>query len=280
MKKQKDDIKFLIKDNLHKIKSHRPKLARMANPNLLNDQKQQDAEAIGKLLEELTQYCEELQPFISQLKNNISDIAEQSHLCAIYLLMCFNLQTWQSIYMLSREGFYSQTMSLIRIIKESSMICSLFSLEKMQNKEQYLKKWFSGEIISHSNGRKAEEEFFEKNSPCPEIDLKRLQSYIYQMESQPAHCSYASMLENISPFSEDFDLEMYTGFRRVIPALNYAKGSMEDMNITLKSIYLIMLKDSSRYNELDTILIKHNPRYKNATVSEDVLKMFKKKTEQ
>lgn len=272
----KNDIKLIIDDNHQKIKSPKPKIALKQNPNLLKDRREKDVVQINEMLDSLQNQNDELLPFIKALKNKIPDITAETHLTAIYLLLCYNAQTWQSLFLLAKNGFYSQTMTLIRMIKESLMLCDNFALEFKNNINESLKKWFSGSIVSHSVGRNNMSQFIEEYSTYPNLDVKQLQTHIYQMESLIPHNSYASMLENISPFTENFDFEGYTGFYRTLSALKYAMGTMSTFAITLKGVYLILLNDPTSYDKINEILIKYDPMMVNKSLPPDIQKIFKK----
>lgn len=90
-------------------------------------------------------------------------------------------------------------MTLLRTIDEALMQCNLFANNAMKNDKTFLEKWFAGEIVKHSTTRK------ELNEYLPGFDT--LTAYVYQMESQVSHNSYLSVLENISPVTQDFDFD-------------------------------------------------------------------------
>ncbi len=274
----KKSIKLLINSNRQKIKAPEAKQALKNNLNLLKTIKERDIKIIIKLLQRLQNQNNELSPFVKDLKNKISDITAETHLCATYLLLCYVLQTWQSIYLLAKNGFYSQVLILIRVIKESLMLCDNFILEYKNNNKESLNKWFSGVIISHAVGRKSVSRFIDEYGNFPNLDTKQLQSHIYQMESLFPHSSYTSMLENVSPFTENFDFEGYTGFRRMESALKYAIGTMGTFAITLKSVYLFLLQDHIKYDKIDRILTKYDNNLNKKNVSEKIQKTFKKTT--
>jgi len=272
----KKDIEFHIKNNHQAIKDQRPKIALKNNPNLLENIKRKDINEINNLLNTLQNQNNELIPFIKAIKTKIPDITAQTHLCAVYLLLCLSLQTWQSLFLLAKNGFYSQIMTIIRMIEELTMLSNNFTLEFKNNSDEALKKWFSGIIISHGIGRDAVSQFIEEGSTFQNIDTKQLQAHIYKIESLTPHCAYGSLLENISPFTEDFDFEGFTGFRRTTSMLRCAIGPMSSFTITLKGVYLILLNDHDSYNKIDQILLKYDPAMREKVISKNIQEIFKK----
>jgi hypothetical protein len=268
---ESDDFSFY-----EKIKSNKPKIALNNNPNLLEDIKESDLYKINNSLSLLKKQYEDLSPFVLLIKESIPDITEKTHLCAAYLLLCRYLQIWQSIFILLKSGNYSSLMTLVRSAKELSMLVDLFSLEYKNETDINLKKWFSGVIISHESGRIVVTEFLENEALNRNIDIKKLQAYVYQMESLIPHAAYISVLENVSPFTEDFDFEGYTGFRRTTLALGYVKGTMDSLFITLKLVYSFLLNDNINYSKINQIFLKYNSDTVKSSIPDYIKETFKK----
>jgi len=89
-------------------------------------------------------------------------------------------------------------------------------------------------------------------------EIEGMAKKIYHMESLVIHGSYISMLESVSPFTEDFDYDGRTQYFRTSKGLDYAKGTMDAMNISLKLVYGQLIQDGKRYKQLDEILIKYS----------------------
>lgn len=255
-KKAKISIEFLINDNQRAIKSPLPKISLKQNPNLLVDEQKNNEVEIIKKLDYLRQYYNELLPFIKGTKEYTKDIIEKTPTCAVYLLLCSTARYWESVFFLAKNGDLAFQV-IIRTIKESLALVDLFVLEFRKNKHGHLDKWFSGEIVVHGTAREAHNDFFMEDPQNINIDLKSFATHIYQLESQSAHNSYSTMLECVSPFTEDFDFKKYTRYSRTKYALDYLNGVMVATNITLKFVYLFLIQDQKKFNELDEILVKH-----------------------
>lgn len=255
-KHAKETVEFVIKDNKRAIKSPLPKIALKQNPNLLTDEQKKNEDEIAKRLDYLQKYYDDLLPFIKEIKQHIKNITEETPICAAYLLLSSTARYWESIFLLVKNGDLA-FQNTLRTIKESLALTDLFALEFRKEERKYLDKWFSGEIISHGSARQAHSDFFMEDPKNSSFDLKSLAAHIYQIESQSSHNSYATMLECVSPFTEDFDFEKYTRYARTKYAMDYLKGSMDATNITLKSTYLFLIQDEEKYEKLDEILIKY-----------------------
>ena len=255
----KEKVNFLINDNKGAIKNPLPKLALKANSNLLVQDLERSKKTIAEILVVVENYYKELAPFIINLRKNVNDITEETHICAVYLLMSHAVQDWKAAFLLARNGDI-ESWVFIRLIKESIALADLFVLEFRKGERKYIDKWFSGEVIGHASCREAHEEFFKELKENEGIDIKKMASEIYHMESFVIHSSYSTMLESVSPFTEDFDYSGRTQYSRTSTMLPYAKGSMEAVNISLKLIYLFLIKDAEAYENLDKILIKYSSK--------------------
>lgn len=272
----KDATKLLIESSKTAIKNNATQQAFKLNPHLPEEIKATGVIKIKAMLPDLKNQHAEIMPFVTSIKAQISAITDQTINVAIYLLLSYNLQIWKSFFILAESGQYSAAFTLIREIKEISMQAQHLILESKKGLNNDLTKWFSGEIIAHSIGRKSTTSFIEEDEQYSDLDLISLQSFIYHMESLNAHASYVSILECISPFTKDFDHSDYTGYHRTPSVLAYAKGSMSDLNITIKLAYLFLFNDHKNYEKLDKILIKYDPTIKNS-IDPKIQKEFNKK---
>jgi hypothetical protein len=118
-------------------------------------------------------------------------------------------------------------------------------------------------------------EFYDEHSPNSNIDFKKVEAHVYQMESHHAHNSYASILECINPCTEDYDFEGFTGFYRTKFALEYSRGTMTATNIALGTVYSFLLKDLDSSKKINKILIKYDPNI-NQSVSDEIFEQFSK----
>lgn len=256
-------VKLVMDSNKQAIKNREPKIALKKNPNLLIVNQKKYKNEIDQILIKLRDQYTELLPFVKGIKKHIKDITETSHVCAVYLSLCFAFQNWNSLFLLAEYGKNSAALALIRMIRESLTLAELFALESSKNEREYLDKWCSGEIIPNRIGREMVSKFFDELSPIPNLIplhyVKNLMTKLYQMESQVLHSSYASILECISPFTEDFDFEGYTGFYRTKIFLKHAEGMMTATSSTLKLVYLLLLKDAGSFDKVNEILMKYNP---------------------
>lgn len=252
-------IEKAIISNREAIKQNGPKMDLLQNPDMLLIHNAKDKIQINLLLSQLQKQLSELLPFVKKIKLHIVDITENTHICAIYLLLCNVFDVWLSFFILAKEGKSSAAGSLIRVIKEGIMQVDLFSTEALKGDYTNLNKWFGGEIIEHGKGREKVSNFLEGNLLAQEGSLKNLSTHIYQIESQASHNAYETILESVSPFSEDYDFDGYTEYYRTIAWLRYAVGSLEATNITLKMVYTTVINDEEAWKKLDDILIKYNP---------------------
>jgi len=252
-------IQETIASNKKAVKSRSPKINLSQNPDLLRITQERDKLAIDRLLVHLRQQYSELVPFVGKMKSSVGDITEETHVCAIYLLLCQVFSNWNSCFFLAESGRSAAAGNLIRTIKEGVSQVELFALESAHGDRSNLAKWFSGDIIPHSKGRRKVGDYVDKYLPSSEISTVELGSQIYQIESQVSHNGYASILELVSPFTEDYDFDGYVGYYRTIAWLRYAEGSLEATNIAMKMAYSMVVKDEESFKKLNEILVKYNP---------------------
>ncbi len=254
--KVKNDISFIINDNINAIKNPYTKIELLQNPNILEELEIKYKKEIADLIAELEKQYKDIIPFVESLRNYVKDITEQTFFSAVYLLANSILSIFTSINVLSVKWEYASIMTLLRKLDEATTLCNLFIFDCKENNSENLNKWFSWKIIEHKIWR-------EKMDKLPEwvnVDFKALQSYVYQMISQAAHNWYSSLLENISPFTENYDNKS-TWYYRTISALKMTLWWITEFIISLKWIYLFIIKDVKIYNKLDLVLKIHNPDF-------------------
>lgn len=254
--KTKKDKAFLIADNRRAIKSLEAKKALKEDPNLIEKDKERSRMEIALKLPTLEQYFSELLPFIKNLRGYVQDITEETFICAVYLSLSHACQDWKSLFSLARNGDYG-SFAFVRLIKEAIALSDLFVLDSRKNKHKHLSEWFKGEIVGHGACRIAQDEFMQEGGMVVD-EMKNIASHIYQMESLVIHGSYISMIESVSPFTEDFDYDGRTQYSRTNNGLDYAKGVMDAMNINLKLVYGQLIGDKEKYEQLDKILTKYS----------------------
>lgn len=271
--KVKADISLHIKDNLESIKNPLPKLEYSLNQWILDIYMKKHISEIDLLLKRLKQELLEISPYIKDLRWHINDISEETAINANYLIFSSVIQKFHSIIILANEWQYSSIIILLRNIEEGILQCNVFSQEYFNNENENLRNWYLWKIISHSVWR----ELISSTINSDDTDIKGLKSYIYQMTSQFAHNWYVSVLESISPYTEDFDIDWVTPYYRTISSLKSAFRSMDNLVIALKSSYMYLLKDFSKYDEIDRILLKYNPDlWKVESMNNNIKDMFPK----
>lgn len=257
----KKDIQSLINDHKTAIKDYGPKKAIKDDPFYLEKDRILTAKEIAISLESLTNYYQKLFPFLNKIKSHIPDITEQTHIAAIYLTLCNVFEFWSSFFILLKNGKGTECACLLRTIKEGNMQVDLLVTEALKGVNIELNKWFSGEILSHGIGREKLSKFIGESKSENGNEFKELSTKIYQMESQAAHNSYESILECVSPFTEDYDFDGYSNNFRASTWGKYAIGSMEATNISLKGVFEY-LKDNESYKALSEILSNQNIKYR------------------
>lgn len=263
-------IQNAIEINKRAIKSRNAKLALAMDLNLRSKKLLQDKSKITQHLSILGAYCDELLPFAKKIKKNVNNITEATHVCVIYLLFCSIFDNLNSFFILSQNGKHLAAGTILRQVKEGISMVELFSIEAYLGKRNKLTKWLEGGILGQNECREMMEIYENIYSSNDSIDSKKLSAHIYQMESQSAHNSYESILESISPFTEDFDFEEHTRFHRTVSWLNYAKGSLNALTIALKRVYLLILNQQEEFKKLDCILMKYSPEINERIASSEI----------
>jgi hypothetical protein len=269
----KKQITKHIISNRGAIRNPASKIVNNINPDLLVDISRHEKEEIDLLLSDLKLYFDDLFPFLRNIKNSIKDITEETHLCAIYLTLSTAFYNWSAFFLLVANTKHAAAGGLLRQIKEAIMQVNLFVIENADNSRFHLDKWYKGEIITHGAGRESVSAEYNRFMTENRVDLKSLETHLYQVESQVAHNAYATMLESINPITEDFEFDGPTCVHRTLSYLNYAKGSFASMNIAMKAVFLKSLHNEDIYNQLENILIKYNPEI-SETLDEKVLNGF------
>lgn len=227
----------------------------LANPHYPAQQKKADIEQIDKELYRLKAVHSELVPRIKKLKALVPDIADQTPLCAIYLIYGKVMQTWESIFLLASHGHNFDTMELVRSIGENLDLIHTFHLDQSG---EHLKKWFGGEIIEHGISRKIGAEFLEKAEikAIEENNLspQKMATDVYRGFSKYTHCSYGALLDSIDVFNEDFDWDGYGGAHYTLHNIHALENTMTSTLIALKMTYR-SLSDNASFEEIDKILV-------------------------
>lgn len=247
------NITYVIESLKKSVKKGLPKDRWAADPNLRKSLLADHKSEIHAVLIKLRQHHKELLPFVKKIKLQISDITESSYPCALYLLLCQLFENWNSFFILIENGKSAAAANLLRMNEEAIELVNLFTADFYAEKDANLKKWFNGKIIDQSTCR----ERLGKSAIYPQLDQKKLSAHIYQMESQASHNGYSTILESISPFTEDFDFDGYSQFFHSLTWLKL--GSLCSTNIALKGVYEFGFKSNGDFKKLDEILLKYHP---------------------
>lgn len=267
-------IQELIRGHRKAIKNSKAKEALRLDPDILDKNSKKFKKETEENLQSLKNYYNELFPIIKSFKKNIKDIIEETPACATYLLLCNMFKTWDAFFELVNLQHHFAALVLIRNIKECSALIELLAIENYNNTDSFLSKWFAGEIINHKECREEIKKFFNnhKKESGPQYPTE-LATHLYSAESQAPHNSYASILESISPFSEDFEFEGHTANFRTIHVTKYAIGSMTRTNIAIKLATMFVYKDTDTLAAVENVLIKYNPQMESAE-SNYIIKKF------
>ena len=262
-KNVKESVTWLINNCIEHIKNPSAAEFKKKNPLWFKRAHVQNKKYVNKKISVIKSWNKELYPYIKYIKKSVPDITSQTTICAVYLLLEYNQKLWQSFIHLARKGHYSAGMTNLRSINEVSTLIQHFTFEYKSGKNTDLKKWFSGEIIPHRNGRKSINEFLNRHiiSEVEKggVDIEKLQSEIYQIESLTPHSSYVAMLEIISPFTKDIDFTNRTDYFRMQRSMNFALGTLGDYNTAMQVVFLFLCPDLNKYSELRLINEKYNP---------------------
>jgi hypothetical protein len=101
--KVKNDISFIIDDNIKAIKNPYTKLELLNNPNLLKEYELDYKKEIDSLILEIEKQYNDIIPFTKNLKNHINDITEKTFFSSVYLLSNSILSIFSSINILAKN---------------------------------------------------------------------------------------------------------------------------------------------------------------------------------
>lgn len=270
-----EQTKKLIQERISKLKSHSAKAFFGHNLLYPEHQRKRDLAQAQLEIQKLQTIHVEMVGRIKKLKDLISDITEQTPICAIYLIYGKVLQTWEAIFLLASRGDNFNIMELTRSIGENIDLIKAFHLDK---EEKYLRKWFEGEIIEHGISRELEHQFLiegklksiEENNLSPRDMTKD----IYRVQSKYTHCSYAALLDCVDVFNEDFDWNGYAGAHYTLHNIHALKSAMTATLITLKMTYL-ELGDNVNYTQVDKILVEFSGPLDEASLTSLIPKIKK-----
>ncbi len=268
----KNVLSAVIENNLRAIKNPGAKFALLQDPSLPTRLMQENQEQIDFYVNRARNVLTSLSPYLYKIKININDITEQTHIVAIYLLLSSTFYEWDSFLNLASSWKYSSAYTILRKINEAIDQVELFIHDYRDSENKNLQDWFSGKIIGNELSRKRIDAEIEEIS---EIDTKWLLSHLYQVESNPSHNGYASILELVSPFTEDFDHTWPTWLHRTLSLIKwpYAINSLIQV---LRLYYLIVIPDQKIELELESILKIWDPELGSKKSSESVKAKFPK----
>lgn len=272
----KEKIDKILAGHKRAIKNPLAKVALARDPSMRKRDREIDSLAIQGAVKKSVEQYSELLPFVKGIKKHIKDIVEETVICAVYLLMCRAFHDWKALLLLLHAGMNAPALTVLRKIKEAVDIVDLFIMDADKNTSKNLEKWFSGKLLTPSDTHKSREEFEEKYSPNSDVDLVKMKSHIYQMESQSAHNGYVSILESVSPFSEDFDFDGYTDTHYARESARHIEASMTELALALRLTYSVLLKDGMGVEKIKGIIAKYNPDINDPIDTAD-LSSFKKK---
>ncbi|PIZ96397.1 MAG: hypothetical protein COX80_01410 [Candidatus Magasanikbacteria bacterium CG_4_10_14_0_2_um_filter_33_14] len=239
-------------------------------------QKNLDIAQIKKHIAILKKRRDKLFPYLKLLKNNIPDILDETFESACYLINAQIFKLWDTIFILGEQGNNVSLMVIIRAIKEYNMLLNFFALEcKDDKKDNELKKWFNGHLIMHGDGREKIKSLMKDDDAFNETDAdnhKNLGTHVYKIESALAHPSYVSVLENIDPFTKDYDFELFVGINRCVSALEYAYGTLNNTILAMSAVFGFVFDDLNSYKELNTLFDEYHP---NDLSPDQVLKIIR-----
>jgi len=265
-----EEIKTLIRERIEKIKNPKASAFFLLHPDYPETQKEKDRQSIIELLQRIELIHQQIQPYIRTIKNHIKNITERTRICAIYLLFGKVIQTWDTIFLIAKEGRNQEVMELVRSINENLNLISLFILDNTNN---YLNRWFDGEIIENSEAREVIDNFINSENPIfqEELPVYEINTYIYRILSKYTHGSYAALLDSVDVFNKDFDFYRFAGFHYTRRNFHVLKDAMVGTLIQLKALYLF-LKDNDNYIRIDNILTEIMPK----ASKEEMKNIFKK----
>ncbi len=244
------------------ISSDTAEIALKRNILIRTHQKDLDKTKIQKYIAELKKRRNRLFPYLTIIKEKTPDILDETFESACYLINAQIFKLWDVAFILGEQGRYVSLMILIRAIKEHNMLLNFFAIDSKNKNKNNLKKWFDGQLIMHGDGREKMKSLMKEDGEFDESDVenyKNLATHVYTIESALAHPSYVSVLENIDPFTRDYDFESYMETNRSVSALEYAYGTLNNTILAMKAVFGFVLNDLDTYKKLSEILNEFHP---------------------
>lgn len=230
--------------------------------------KERDKKELNEKLDILDAKFEKLTPYIKQIKNHISTITEKTQKSACYLIFHKVIQSWEALMLLARQGFYYESMEMLRSIGENLDLVHLFINDK---DSKNLANWFNGDIIEHSKSRdKFDEVVNEAKILDRNVDFKSIKTKIYRTFSQYTHGGYVAMLESINVFSKDFDFDKTAGYHRLNETFSSFESLFTNIVFTLSNYNLLVCLNLKNVDELNIMLPK--PAFTKEELTEHIRK--------
>ncbi len=263
-----EEIRALIQERLEKIRNPEASDFVRLHPDYPETRKERDRQDIIQSLQQFESIHQKILPHICDLRKLIKDMTERTMICAIYLLFGKMMQTLEVIFLLAKEGRNQEVGELVRSVNEN---CDLISLFILNSSDEYLNKWFDGEIIEHAKAREAIHKFLNRlNLQDPvskeELPVYEVSTYIYRVFSKYTHSSYAALLDSVDVFNKDFDFHRFAGYHYIKRNFHIIRNAMVETLLRLKTLYLA-LSDNDNYLKVDNILKEIMP-----TVTEEEIK--------
>lgn len=270
--KYKLDLLKLIKSNRDALNNPHTRQWINFNPDYENDLiswYKKDIEIINKKIQIVLL---ELSAYVYWIRELIPDITASNPICGIYTTLCSCLESFKSIAILWDWWYYQEIMTINRKIEEAKTQCEIFIYDMNDGINTNFEKWLTWSIISHSTWRKKSANVYSS----ADFDIESMKNYTYRMESNISHNGYIWMLEMLSPFSLNYDIEGSTRLYRTIWWIELSVEKLKSFCILLKMVYLYILKDNKKYDQLDLILLKYFPDIWKSDIPENVKKDFPK----
>jgi len=200
-----------IKDRIDKLKSGIARNKFLLDISYPARQQSKDKYTVKISVKWIENFLPELLVLIKSIRPHFDKIWDQNRIVASYLLLGKAYKILESILCIAKEGYSSSIVELARSGQEAIDLVFLFSNDKS---DKFLKLWFKGEIVGNSESRKIIDQSvnqmyaaFNKSLP-----VKKAKDDIYWVYSLYTHSGYATIIEMIDVFHEDFDFETYAGF--------------------------------------------------------------------
>lgn len=272
-KKTDEEIKSQILERIKSIENPKAGAFYQLHPDYPKNQKEIDRIDIICLLRPLELIHQSIMPHIHRLKSLIKSITEKTPICAVYLLLGKIMQAWETIFLIAKKGKNQEVMELSRSINENLDLISLLIFSHDVN--DYLDRWFNGEIIENRKAREEIDKFINcQNLVSQEsIPIYEMDTHIYRILSKYTHGSYAALLDSVDVFNKDFDFNGFAGFNYTKRNFHVLESAMVKTLLELKTLYLF-LKDDDSYKKINDMLIKVMPNTNKEEI-ESVIKKFK-----